>query len=96
MALPKWLDAFADSVLGTIKGERTRTDAKIAALEIRLAALEARPEIKYCGAYAGGETYQAGSLASRRGGLWLALRETQAAPGTDPEGWRLIVKSGGA
>jgi hypothetical protein len=33
-------------------------------------------------------------LVSRRGGLWLSLKDTTQTPGMDPLSWKLVVKSG--
>jgi hypothetical protein len=43
-----------------------------------------------------GKAYAPGSLVTRSGGLWLALKATTATPGTDALSWKLIVRSGGA
>jgi hypothetical protein len=68
----------------------------VAPLRDRIASLEARPVLKYGGVFEQGASYQEGVLVTRSGSLWLCLRETRATPGSDPEKWRLVVKSGGA
>jgi hypothetical protein len=42
---------------------------------------------------AAGGTYEQGSMAIRRGSLWIAKEITASAPGTDAT-WQLCVKSG--
>ena len=86
---PSFEEAVADAVVEAMK-------RAIKPLQDRIAKLEARPELKYGGVYAPNVTYNAGTLVTRSGSLWIALHETRATPGTDPEMWRLVVKSGGA
>jgi hypothetical protein len=66
----------------------------------RLDALEARPAgapgVEYRGVFRDGDIFEAGQLATRRGGLWLCLKRTAATPGTAPGAWRLICKEGQA
>jgi hypothetical protein len=73
-----------------------RVDGRFAALEARLAALEVRPELKYCGAWRSDTSYSEGSLTTKSGGMWYAEACTDKMPGTVNSGWRLVVKSGGA
>jgi hypothetical protein len=86
---PSLEERMADVVVEAIK-------MAVKPLQARIAALEARPELKYGGVFEQGAAYREGTLVTRSGSLWLALRETRAAPGSDPEKWRLVVKSGGA
>jgi hypothetical protein len=67
-------------------------DEAMASRDARIAALEARPELRYVRPYRNGDSYSAGCLASRNGGLWLCERSTSGIPGTAASGWRLIVK----
>ena len=75
------------------RGRNTRIDA----LEKRIAELETSrsgSSVGYAGVHEVGKQYLSGSLVTRSGGLWLALRETTQTPGTDPLSWRLVVKEG--
>ena len=75
----------------------TALKAAIAPLKKRLDALEARgPGVEYRGIFREGEVYERGSLCTRSGALWLAIRTTALAPGAVPDHWRLIVKEGRA
>lgn len=47
----------------------------------------------YRGVYVPGEHYQRGQLATWDGGLWLALEDSTAKPGTG-DGWKLVTKRG--
>lgn len=71
-------------------------ETAIAPLADRIAALEARPSCEWKGVYQPGVDYIAGSLVTRRGSLWYAVRRTASMPGdaAGAEHWRLIVKSG--
>jgi len=74
------------------KGRNERLDV----LEARLAALDARPELKYMGSHREDASYPANALVTRRGGLWLATEATDETPGDGPTPWKLIVKERGA
>jgi hypothetical protein len=96
-AKPATLGALAnvaDSILGLFKSLRVRE--RLTDLEARLAAVEARPALAYCGPYEPGRGYQAGALVSKHGGLWLATAATSDTPGQGATAWRLIVNSGSA
>ena len=86
---PSMEEKMADAVVAAVK-------QVVGPLQARLKALEDRPALSYGGVYEQGVTYREGTLVTRSGSLWLCLRETRATPGSDPEKWRLVVKSGGA
>ncbi|MEO5894775.1 MAG: hypothetical protein ABIS06_03645 [Vicinamibacterales bacterium] len=88
-------DAFADVVVMAIKAGLEGPKKQIAALEQKIAALEQRPLPAYKGIHVPGQSYPACSMATRGGGLWLAVVGTSAMPGESPD-WRLIVKRGEA
>ena len=83
------VDAVADAVIDVI-------GKAVAPLAARIASLESRPMVKYCGVHTEGTFYPAGSLATRSGGLWHATTDTQDTPGADGSAWVLIVKRGQA
>lgn len=70
--------------------------AKREALEARVAALEARPALKWAGVWKGDVPYKENSLITHSGGLWLATIESKGCRPGDGAIWRLIVKKGGA
>ena len=63
-------------------------------LRDRIAALEARPELKWAGIWTPGE-HKPCTLTTRQGSLWLATATTTQTPGQGPD-WKLIVKRGQA
>jgi hypothetical protein len=66
----------------------------LAPLLARIAELEARPVVRFCGVWRTGTPYAKGSLAIRDGALWHANTEnTQATPGKSDD-WTLASKSG--
>jgi hypothetical protein len=77
---------------------RQRLEARIDALETKIASLEQRnaagPEYK--GIFRQTERYTRGNLTTHRGGLWLALEDTNRVPGSNATSWKLIVKRGDA
>jgi hypothetical protein len=92
------IDELADS-LGSAIAEITKeleTDfaERHAALEARLARLEAMPRLRYCGIWKPETTYSAESLTTHSGSLWLARAETSQRPGNGVSGWVLIAKRG--
>jgi len=44
----------------------------------------------------GGTVYPEGSLTTRQGGLWHAMKDTKDTPGGDGSAWLLVVKRGQA
>ena len=64
-------------------------------LEARIAALEARPEMKYLGVFDPATHYEPGHFVTKGGSLWCCLKaSTGATPGVSVDAWRLAVKSG--
>jgi hypothetical protein len=77
-------------------------NAKIAALEQRCEALqqrvqelEQRPAVAYKGVWNERELYGAGQFVTFSGSMWIAKTASIGRrPGTDPNGWQLVVKRG--
>ena len=69
---------------------------EIAALEAKVARLEARPSPKWAGVFADGRAYAECSFVTDQGSMWVAERDTAQRPGTSNSGWRLCVKQGHA
>jgi hypothetical protein len=82
-------DSLAEVIADVVK-------AATAPLKVRLAALEARPTVKYFGVHQPDLLYDEGSLCTKGGSLWIATRHTAGRPGGDDSGWRLVVKEGRA
>lgn len=78
--------------------KRQQLEAELAECRARLNALEARPAagVEYGGVYETGKAYTCGRLVTKKGGLWLSLRDTTQSPGMDPLSWKLVVKEGQA
>jgi hypothetical protein len=89
------VEALAAEVAAVMKKAIDPLKADLAAAKREIAALKAQPLPKYCGVYQDGESYAAGNLVTKSGGLWFCADPTTAAPGTDGS-WRLIVKAGRA
>jgi hypothetical protein len=73
-------------VIGAAIGSQRRE------LDTRLAEIEAR-QLKFMGVHEAGRAYKANSLVIRKGGLWCALADTVAPPGSSAD-WQLCTKSG--
>lgn len=65
-------------------------------IEARVAAIEAKPQVKFCGVFKRGTTYERGDIATHAGSLWVCLTSTSGAPTEDHVGWQLAVKRGSA
>jgi hypothetical protein len=64
-------------------------------LEARVAALEARPDIRHVGIWDSKQAYVENQIVTDDGSCWLALiKSSGCRPGTAPGIWRLIVKRG--
>jgi hypothetical protein len=93
------LDDIADAI-GQVIGTTAREleadfQARQAALEARLARLEAMPRLRYCGIWKPETTYSAESLTTHSGSLWLSRAATSERPGAGSTQWQLIAKRGG-
>ena len=60
-------------------------------LRKRLAALEARPAMTYCGVWKSGP-HQAGDCVTHGGHLWCCKRDTSTEPGSAPEDWQMALR----
>ena len=90
-------EQLARAIAAPLHQRLVQRDARIAELERRLAAVEARgPSVEYAGTFTAGKCYSGGQLCTRNGGLWLCSQKTSARPGSDPAGWRLVCKEGRA
>ena len=89
-------DALAEIVVTTIKNaiDGPLVHGRIAALEARVAALEAEPRLRFRGVYQDPAQYSPGDAVTRQGGLWICEAATSGA--FDHECWVLAVKKGAA
>jgi soluble cytochrome b562 len=93
----KYLDgeAFGEQIVAAIKGYVER---KCAALEAKIAVLEAQLEAKnfaYVGAHKDGRTYNVGQFVTYGGALWHCNQfHTRTRPGDGDASWTLAVKAG--
>lgn len=79
-------------VVGMNAKNRER-NVKIAALEAKIAELEARPRLMYRGVWKDGEPYEPGDVVTRSGSMWHCGKATKnSIPSEDHESWTLCVK----
>jgi hypothetical protein len=81
-----------------LKAQLSERDHRIAALEVRIARLEAGGAKSFAdcfkGVWSAGARYSRGELALRDGACWMCLRDTSGnRPGDDSAAWLLIAKS---
>ena len=65
-------------------------------IEERLAKLEQKPHVKFCGVHESGKAYQPGDACTHGGSLWICVKATSGEPNKDFIGWKLAVKRGHA
>lgn len=89
-------DELAEIVVVTIRNtiNGPLVAGRIAALEARVAALEAEPRLKFRGVYEDPAQYVPGDAVTRQGALWACTSATTGA--FDYECWTLCVKKGSA
>ncbi len=85
-------DVVADTLNAKLKPLRERVDA----LETRQDVIENKTApVAWQGVFASGKRYRPGNLVTKSGSLWIAIGETVATPGNDPN-WKLVCKAGAA
>jgi hypothetical protein len=88
---------LAEAVAAEIADAIRPLQQRIAALEGQVQTLEQMKQLKYCGVFESGVWYRAGSAVTKSGGVWIALRDTNASPGDEgiqSRAWQLAVKAG--
>lgn len=73
-------------------GVRVYVSRTVAPLAERLATIEARGEVKYCGVWQAAGIYKRGNLCTRDGSLWVAVRDTTSSPPGPGPDWQLCAK----
>jgi hypothetical protein len=68
--------------------------AEIKSLRARVAELEKRPSLEYCGVWSAGNLYGKGNIAPHHGSAWHCNFETSGEPGKGGADWTLMVKRG--
>lgn len=77
-----------DAIMSAIARELA---PRLDAITRRLAALEERPAMRYCGVWKAG-AYQSGDCVTAGGHLWCARRETESQPGSAPDDWQMAMR----
>ena len=85
-----------------VGNDRARTISLIATciaevtkpLLARIAALEARPTLEYCGVWGPDNLYGKGNICTHHGSAWHCNYETSGEPGKGGDDWTLMVKRG--
>ena len=87
-------EAVASAITGAIRGPRVQ--GRIEQLEARIAALEQKPFVKFCGTWQHDTAYEAGAAVVHHSALWICRQGTRGEPSKDFTSWQLAVKRGGA
>jgi hypothetical protein len=89
-ALTKEFEDYTKALGEILKEQKAQLDAQGA----EIAALKAKPHVKFCGVWKAGGTYEPGDAATHQGGLWICKVATPGEPSKDFVGWQLAVKRG--
>lgn len=84
--------SFVAEIAIALMGKSKKTDAHIATLEGRLAALEQRRLMAFRGAHDPGLSYASGDAVQRGGALFVALVGTSETPGSS-SCWRELARA---
>ena len=93
------LEALIKGIAGPIIKKLARDSinpvkAQLAEATTELAALKAKPVMKFCGTWQRGKTYEAGDAVVRDGHLWVCKAQTAGEPSKDFVGWQDAVRQG--
>ena len=69
------------------------SDERIAALEARIADLERRRPMVFCGRWREGVRYERGDVVQHRSTLYYCVRATTGAPKSTPD-WQMMIPPG--
>jgi hypothetical protein len=85
-------DEIAQAIGIVIAEVHRETDAKIAALNAKIARLEtAMEQFKFKSAWVEGDQYRAGNFCSHGGAIFHCCADTKSKPGNDDKSWLLVV-----
>ena len=87
-------EMIVDTITKAVDGPRI--GGRLAQLEARLAQLETKPFVKFCGTFEGGKSYQPGDAVVHQSALWICKAATSGTPSKDFVGWQLALKRGDA
>ena len=83
-----------DTIVKAVDGPRV--GGLLAQLEARIAKLETKPFVKFCGTFEGGKSYDPGDAVVHASALWICRASTSGTPSKDFVGWQLALKKGDA
>ena len=88
-------ELLADAIGNVLNEVLSEIRVRLDAFDARLTGLETRSaSVTYRGVYESETEYRPGELCTRSGSLWLCVKGTRGAPGSDAVGWLLVVKQG--
>ena len=95
---PKDIDEIASAVAGAIRAaiDGPRVGGRLEQLESRIAQLEQKPFVKFCGTWQHDTAYEAGAAVVHHSALWICKQGTRGEPSKDFSSWQLAVKRGSA
>ena len=88
------LKAVANAIIGAVNGPKVA--GRFEQLEARIAALEQKPFVKFCGTWQRDTGYEAGAAVVHHSALWICKQATRGEPSKDFTSWQLAIKRGGA
>ena len=89
----KLADLLVDHTSRALDGPRVA--GRFAALEARIAQLETKPFVKFCGTFQGHGLFP-GDAVVHQSALWICKAATSGTPSKNFVGWQLALKRGDA
>lgn len=87
------MEQMAEVVGMSMKTVMSPVVERLKMVEAGLAALEAKPHVKFVGVWAADREYQPGDAVVHASALWHCKAATKGAPDVDFVGWQLVIKS---
>ena len=87
------LNELISGIVPVIKSLKNDINNEIGWLKKRVAELDEKPALKYCGIWKSDGAYGQGDLVTHGGSIWHCNRSTKVKPG-DGSDWQLAVKRG--
>jgi hypothetical protein len=90
------IKAIVEGIAPVIREHLATVTQRVDLVEKSMAAIIAKPHVKFCGVWTHGNEYTPGDAVTHAGGLWICKAATPGRPSEDFHGWQLAVKKGAA
>ena len=90
------LDALVEGIAPVMRDALAAVTQRVSTLERDLAAITAKPHLRFCGVWKADDPNIPGDAVTHAGGLWICRALLPGKPNDDFDGWQLAVKRGAA